>query len=572
MDKSAFLKAAASVVALLLACGCQSTNGLVQKNKDEQLLIDQQVNAAHQHFMAGNYAEAEAILKPLAAEKTVNQPLHLYELSSVYLLSGQKEKAHRTLLQTHESIEGFFDEKSEKSAASLWGSESKKVFKGEPYERGTLYLLLALSFLEQGNVDNALAALKTGLLADSDTEEQTFKADYALLQFLAAKCYDLRNEPDLRDQMLNSCFNSLTGIDAVSAAFAGQLAREYERRAAGDSLVLPPSAVCSRLCVLASEKELTLWLQRHGQPEERAQLIAAWAKQTTADANPMQFNTLVLLWNGIGPDMSRTGEYGEQRVIHPGTLPDKTLCSLMVNRADYDTIGGFGDVSFQATTRGGRVMDDVLGKQAAFKGTMDDSASMLLQMSQQDYGNGAVNLGMMAIAGICKATAAATKVEADIRHWKNLPCQMELLTLNLEPGTHDLIARHWRYATPVAEQEHNLSTAAGAPLTVLHLHPPAVSADQLKAPFSIDPWNHILFIAAKTRAFPVDANSDGELSAAELAQARQRFEARFDSDQDGTLSNYELDSFWRSALARFSDEMVVTTQPQPKTDLVKNEQ
>lgn len=569
MDRPGGLKAAAAAAALLALCGCQSTNGLVKKNRTEQLLIDQQVDQAHQQFAAANYAEAEAILAPLAAEKTVNQPLYLYELSSVYLLGGKKEEAHRCMLEAHRSIEGFFDEQSEKSAASLWGQESKKVFKGDPYERGTLYMLLALSFMEQGNVDNALAALKTGMLADSDTENQTYQADYALLQFLAAKCYDLRQEPELRDQMMDACFTSLSGMETLSSTSAALLAQEYAARAAADSLGTPPSRALRRLCMLASEQKLARWLQQAGVADAEAQQVAAWASQSTSNMNPMAFNTLVLLWNGEGPDMSRAGEYGEKRIIHPGILPTDRFCSILVNQTDYDGIGGFGDVSFQATTRGGRLMDNVLGKQAAFKGAMDTGAGMLLEMSQQDYGNGAVNLGMLAVAGVFKATASATKVEADIRHWQNLPCEFEMLALELPPGSHEIGPRLWRHATPLAEQLQYPVVDPDAPLTVVHMQPPVLSAEQIQSPFSIPLTQNLVFVAAKTQAVTVDINNDGELSTAELEWAVEQLIPRFDRDQDGVLSELELNSACRTTLTQFSNEMVVGRPEALTTDGVK---
>lgn len=562
MRSGALLTRFVLAAVLMAVCGCQSPNGLVRKSKNEQMLIDQQVARANLLFKAGDYAGAESILSPLAAEKTVNQPLHQYELSSVYLLSGKKEEAHRSLMATHESIEGFFDKKMEGKAASFWGRESKKVFKGEPYERGTLYTLLALSFLEQGNADNALAALKTGMLADSDTENQSFKEDYALLQFLAAKCYEIRNEPEMRDQMLDRCFTSLMGMEAISAAYTTQLVREYDRRAAADSLTKPPSIILTRLCVLASEEKLTLWLMANGQEETHAQAIAAWAKQSTSDFDPMKFNTLVLLWNGEGPDMSRAGEYGEKRIIHPGVRPDSTVCSVLVDKSDYDCACGFGDVSFQATTRGGRLMDDVLSKQAAFKGGMDAGAGVMWELSQQDYGNGAVNLGMMVAAGLFKATAAATKTEADIRHWQNLPCGFEMLALDLPPGTHDMCVRHWKSATPIVDQQHSLDTSADALLTVVHVHPPAVSSEQIQGPFVLKNREKLIFMASRTSDIPVDINHDGELNIDERNAAYFQIKKRFDSDKDGMLSSYEINNVWQDTKNRFEAEMVKKTSNQ----------
>lgn len=549
--------------------GCQSTNGLAKKSKQEQLQIDQQVARAHRHFEQGEYAQAEAILEPLSREKTVHQPLYLYELSSAYLLDGKKEKAHQTLLATHRSIEGFFDQKSEEKAASLWGNESDKVFKGEPYERGTLYMLLALSFLEHGNVDNALAAIKTGLLADSDSENQSYQADYALLHFLAAKCYALRNEPELRDQMLDQCFCALTKHAAGSSDCATQLKREYARRVREQSLTTPPSRAVAQICRLASRDKLTRWLQQNNSPESLAQQVAKWVEQTTAAIDPLDFNAVVLLWNGTAPRMTRTGEYGEQRTIHPGTLPQTTHCSVLVDGIDYDGTIGLGDLSYQATTRGGRLMDNVLGKQAQFKGTMNQGGNFLLQMSQQDYGNDLVNLGVMLAAGLFKATAAATRVEADIRFWQNLPCQFELLTLRLEPGVHPLCSRQWSHATPLVDQSHDWHIDADAPLCVAHLSPPHAPAHPLDPCRAISPADRILFKAAALRKFPVDTNRDGEYSADERTKARVQLKEKLDRNHDGVVSSPEYNWAFQRIKNQFDHEMVDSSSTQPSTHLEK---
>ncbi|MDH3982215.1 MAG: hypothetical protein OES84_04860, partial [Kiritimatiellaceae bacterium] len=298
---------------MALLIGCQSSS-VVKKSKSEMLLMEQKALMARQFFDAGDYDSAQEQLVPLCEDRHVNQTLYKCELASSYLLDGEKDKAHRTLLEIHESIEGFFDAESEKKAASLWGKESSKVYKGDPYERGTLYFLLSLSMLERGDVDNALAALKTGLLADSDTEEQTYTADFGLLQLVAAKCYALRGEDEMSDQMLGSAFDSFISVSEISTRFANELKQEYNRKKIRNELVSPPSNLLARLCALASAEKLTLWLQDSGLAQEECVAVAKWAKYSTASMMPLDFNALVIIWNGEAPTMSRAGEYGEKRL------------------------------------------------------------------------------------------------------------------------------------------------------------------------------------------------------------------------------------------------------------------
>jgi len=178
----------------LSGCGTQSNVvRLTEKQINEQELI---VDKARRHFFRGNFDQAVDILTPLCRERTTSQPLYQCELGMSYLAGHDKAHSKECLMGAYSSIEVFFDRATEKRAVSLWGAESDKVFKGEPYEQATLSLLVGLLFLEEGDVDNTLACFKNGQMADSDTKNEEYQSDYGLLQLLEAKCYQLRDEQD----------------------------------------------------------------------------------------------------------------------------------------------------------------------------------------------------------------------------------------------------------------------------------------------------------------------------------------------------------------------------------------
>lgn len=106
------------------------------------------------------------------------------EMISNLLLKGDREESHRLMMSTREDIELLFDPDSESKAVSLWHGENAKVFKGEGWERATLYALLAFSFLDRGDWDGAIRCAKNGLLCDSDSQSDAANADYALLPYL----------------------------------------------------------------------------------------------------------------------------------------------------------------------------------------------------------------------------------------------------------------------------------------------------------------------------------------------------------------------------------------------------
>jgi len=424
--------------AILLLSGCLGAPSAIKISPAEREQMAVEVQLARKSFQRGDYSEAERRLVPLSEKQSIDQPLYQYELASTYLLDGKREEAHQALLAVHHSIEGFFDVNSEKKAASLWGKEADKVFKGEPYERASLYFLLALSFLERNNPDNALAALKTGLLSDSDAEENGYKSDFGLLQLLAAKCYDLRGEPELRDQMLAAAFTSVTSISGTSQLDALKLVEKYAALKKQHALDSPPPPRLAQFCALATAANIEMWLKKNEVPANTAHDVALWAEKSTENINPLDYNALAIIWQGSSPQAVRSGQYGEIRLISPGNLNPDNHCSVAVGTVNYNAFSGFGDINYQATTRGGREMDNVLGSQASFKSAADTGGDVLIATGAVGTGNSDADLILFAGGLLFKVLSSATHPEADIRYWHNLPARFEIIPLKFAPGTHTL--------------------------------------------------------------------------------------------------------------------------------------
>jgi hypothetical protein len=156
-------------------------------------------------------------------------------------------------------------------------------------------------------------------------------------------------------------------------------------------------------------------------------------------------NTMVFLEFGQGPMKYSTGQYGEQLRFRPGQSPVKGAWIKVANKAIR--IAPYDDVNFQATTRGGRVMDHILANKAVFKSATDtfgDAAiiSGAVVASSAGPRRGGVSdaqiagLGILAAGVISKVVAAATTPEADIRTWQNLPGYISFVALDLPPGPH----------------------------------------------------------------------------------------------------------------------------------------
>ncbi len=76
--------------------------------------------------------------------------------------------------------------------------ERAKTYKGEPYERATVYFLRGLCRYRLGDYSGALAAFRHSLACDAETrtDKQKHKEDFSISHFMAALCYERLGEHD----------------------------------------------------------------------------------------------------------------------------------------------------------------------------------------------------------------------------------------------------------------------------------------------------------------------------------------------------------------------------------------
>ncbi len=154
-------------------------------------------------------------------------------------------------------------------------------------------------------------------------------------------------------------------------------------------------------------------------------------------------NTLVFLEFGNGPTKYATGEYREELHFNPGRSVAQGAWLRIANKAVR--IGPYDDLNFQATTRGGRVMDHVLANKAVFKSGADTFGNAAIvgggiaavtQQGRKNVGD-EVGLGLIAAGVLSKILASATTPAADVRAWDNLPQYISFTALELPPGTYN---------------------------------------------------------------------------------------------------------------------------------------
>ena len=133
--------------------------------------------------------------------------MHRLNLASVLLLEGKKDESYSELEKAADEIELQFDPDSQ--ALKLTHAEREKFFKGDGYERATMYAFLSMSFLERGEYQNAIKMARRGIAADSDAEKGEYRADYALLPYIgylaAAKAGRVSEARGFDEMVLSIC-------------------------------------------------------------------------------------------------------------------------------------------------------------------------------------------------------------------------------------------------------------------------------------------------------------------------------------------------------------------------------
>ena len=289
-------------------------------------------------------------------------------------------------------------DKTAKEARNYFKEESRKNFRGEPYERAMAFYYRGLIYWMDGEPDNARACFRSGALQDMAPEFGITEADWTLLDYL-------------------------DGLATVKLRGDG---KDQLQRARKSARINPP-------------------------PDYDAQA-----------------NVLVFYECGTGPTKYSSGEYGEQLRFRAGSAPGSLV--QLVAAGHTNRFGPYDDLTYQATTRGGRVMDHVLAGKAMFKSGTDSfgdaaviSGAILAAGGQGSRGAAdEVGFGLLAAGLISKAISAATTPSADTRTWDNLPNFLGFASLRLPPGPHSLqVQFQTQQGQPLTTRTLNFEVVAG---------------------------------------------------------------------------------------------------------------
>ena len=179
---------------------------------------------------------------------------------------------------------------------------------------------------------------------------------------------------------------------------------------------------------------------------KRAQTNSATARPGRPQINLPSYqanaNVLFIVEFGPGPVKYATGKYDEELRFNKRSSP---LVAARIKTDDVNlAVAPCDDLNFQATTRGGRVMDHVLANKAVFKSVTDTVGNVaiisgaVLAGTQQGGHSAAdeVGLGLLLAGVAAKIVSASTTPEADTRTWDNLPQFISFASLSLPVGEH----------------------------------------------------------------------------------------------------------------------------------------
>ncbi len=139
-------------------------------------------HAGLRDLATGDFAGARAFHEALLAEEPQDEALDRNEAGVAALLQGDVAGAHVHFREAYDELDDLSSSFGETVSGAL-RAENRR-WKGEPYERCMNAYYLGVTYWLQGDVDNAAACFKAGLLRDGDSAEGFAQSDFALLWFL----------------------------------------------------------------------------------------------------------------------------------------------------------------------------------------------------------------------------------------------------------------------------------------------------------------------------------------------------------------------------------------------------
>ena len=174
-----------------------------------------------------------------------------------------------------------------------------------------------------------------------------------------------------------------------------------------------------------------------GDGEDALKRALSVAKLSAPPPYDAKANVLFFVEYGPGPTKYAVGDYAQNLMFREGKTPIESV-QLQIAGKTY-RLRPYDNLYFQATTRGGRVMDHILANKASFKtatSVAGDAALISGVVLAHGHDTKEAGLGLAAAGLISKIISAGTTPEADTRSWDNLPLYLSFGAFALPVGEH----------------------------------------------------------------------------------------------------------------------------------------
>ena len=194
-------------------------------------------------------------------------------------------------------------------------------------------------------------------------------------------------------------------------------------------------------------------------------------------------------------------------------------------------------------------MDNILSSQASFKGFTDDFGDSLIDAAD-DVGDPYVMLGLFVAGAISKGVSAATTVEADIRAWRTLPNEFQVVPMNLAPGNYEVRLCAYKYVSPLATEPASFTIKDGQPVNVVHVFAYEFGKESIATMLGMPDSERYPVTLSKAGYLTVDKNGNGKLCGTEQNEAMAFILNKFDLNKNGSIDNNEESSLLHSMECR----------------------
>jgi len=395
----------------------------------------------------------------LEREGEKNWVLNLNELAVRAMRNGDRAIAKQALDEALLQIEVIYgDDPRARRARSIFYAEDSKIFKGDPYERSMAYFYRGVLYMQDGEWDNARACFRSAIIMDAFAEDEQYRGDWALFDYLIGVCELQLNRP-------------------VQAREAFRLAEQSYEQFRSIYPTLSPPRFGGRSSVRHADYQLWDGLQPF----------------------PPAANLLVLTQHGHGPRKVAAGSQGQLLTYAPSGR-SRDDANIVINGLPYGPPQITDSVYFQAVTRGGRELDAILGRQAVFKdatetvgdiGMLAGTFLLLDGLGREDKTEAWVGAGVLAAGLASSGLSAMAQPRADTRAWRSLPDSLGFLAVRHEAGPTNVEIRYANETTAAnvylpEPGEGLVVLLAFPPPAATTLAPPGESTQSLPTQFT---WN-----------------------------------------------------------------------------------